>query len=41
MSEENVEIVLRGVDAFNRRDVEAFAALGTPDVEVDPDASLQ
>jgi ketosteroid isomerase-like protein len=35
-SEENVESVLRGVDAFNRRDVEAFAALGTPDVEVVP-----
>lgn len=35
-SQENVESVLRGVDAFNRRDVEAFAALGTPDVEVVP-----
>jgi ketosteroid isomerase-like protein len=33
MSQENVEIVTRAVDAFNERDVEAFVALTTPDFE--------
>jgi ketosteroid isomerase-like protein len=33
MSRENVEIILRGVDAANRRDVEAFVADVSPDVE--------
>jgi ketosteroid isomerase-like protein len=31
MSQENVEVVKRVLDAFNRRDVDAFAALTTPD----------
>jgi ketosteroid isomerase-like protein len=33
MSEENVEIVLQQMDAFNRRDPDAFVALLSPDVE--------
>jgi ketosteroid isomerase-like protein len=33
MSEENVESVYRGVEAFNRRDFDAFLALTDPDVE--------
>ena len=33
MSQENVEIVRRGFDAFNRRDLDAFLALFDPDVE--------
>jgi hypothetical protein len=33
MSEENVEIVRRGTDAFNRRDKAAFIALCDPQVE--------
>ena len=33
MSRENVEVVRRGFEAFNRRDQEAFLALCTPDVE--------
>ena len=35
MSQGNVEIVRAAVDAFNRRDVDAFQALTAPDVEVD------
>ncbi len=35
MSEENVEIVRRSADAFNRRDVDAFVATASPDVEWD------
>jgi ketosteroid isomerase-like protein len=31
MSQENVEIIKRGIDAFNRRDVETFADLATED----------
>src|SRR2546421_8540749 len=31
MSQDNVEIAKRSVDAFNRRDVEALLELGTPD----------
>jgi ketosteroid isomerase-like protein len=31
MSQENVEIVKRGIDAFNRRDVDVLASLTTPD----------
>jgi ketosteroid isomerase-like protein len=31
MSQENVEIVQRGIDAFNRRDVDLIADLTTPD----------
>lgn len=33
MSHENVELVERLIDAFNRRDVEAFAEITTPDFE--------
>jgi ketosteroid isomerase-like protein len=33
MSEENVEIVRRAIDAWNRRDIEALTALGDPDAE--------
>jgi ketosteroid isomerase-like protein len=33
MSQENVEIVRRGFDAFNRRDQEAFLAIFAADVE--------
>jgi ketosteroid isomerase-like protein len=33
MSEENVEVVLQQIEAGNRRDVDAFVALVSPDVE--------
>ena len=33
MSEENVEIVRRAIDAWNRRDIEALTALGDPEGE--------
>jgi ketosteroid isomerase-like protein len=33
MSEENVELVRRAINAFNRRDVDAFVATASPDVE--------
>jgi ketosteroid isomerase-like protein len=33
MSEENIEIVRRAVDAWNRRDIEALTALGDPERE--------
>jgi ketosteroid isomerase-like protein len=33
MSQENVEVVLQGIEALNRRDVDAFVALVSPDVE--------
>src|ERR1700730_6467853 len=33
MSQAGVEIVKRGIDAFNRRDVEALADVVTPDFE--------
>jgi hypothetical protein len=33
MSEENVEVVRRATDAFNRRDVDALLATASPDVE--------
>jgi ketosteroid isomerase-like protein len=36
MSQENVEIVKRAIDAFNRHDVEAYADLVTSDFEVFP-----
>jgi ketosteroid isomerase-like protein len=32
MSGENVELYRRGIEAFNRRDLEAFLALADPDV---------
>jgi ketosteroid isomerase-like protein len=36
MSEENIQLVRRGIDAFNRRDAETWAALGTPEAEIIP-----
>lgn len=33
MSQQNVEIVKRLIDAFNRRDVDGFAEITTPDFE--------
>src|SRR4051794_488222 len=36
MSEENVEVAGRGIRAFNCADVDAFAALTTPDFEWSP-----
>jgi len=33
MSQENVEITYQALDAFNRRDLDAFLALCDPDVE--------
>jgi ketosteroid isomerase-like protein len=36
MSEENVELVRRAYDAFNRRDLDGFLALMDPDVEAEP-----
>jgi ketosteroid isomerase-like protein len=36
MSQENVELVYRSIDAFNRGDIDAFLALHDPDVEVIP-----
>jgi ketosteroid isomerase-like protein len=39
MSQENVEIVTRSLDAYSRRDVELLRALTDPDVELDWSAS--
>ena len=36
MSRENVEIATQAIDAFNRSDDDAFAALSTPDFEWSP-----
>jgi ketosteroid isomerase-like protein len=36
MSQENVELVYRAHDAFNRRDIETFVALTDPEVELVP-----
>ena len=33
MSQENVEVVKRAVNAFNRRDLDGLEELGTPDIE--------
>jgi len=33
MSQENVEVVKRAVNAFNRRDMDGLEELGTPDIE--------
>jgi hypothetical protein len=42
MSEENVEVVRRAVDAINRRDIDAYLACCTEDVElVLPNAPLE
>ena len=39
MSQENVELVHRGADAFNRRDLDAYLALIDDDVELVPRAA--
>ena len=39
MSEENVQLVRRLLEAFNERDVERFADLTTPDFEWSPSMS--
>jgi ketosteroid isomerase-like protein len=39
MAEENVDVVRRAIDAYNRRDFEAIRALNHPDVELDWSAS--
>jgi hypothetical protein len=36
MSEENVELYQRAVDAWNRRDLDAWLALADPEVEISP-----
>jgi ketosteroid isomerase-like protein len=36
MSQENVEIAKRALDAFNRRDLHAFMEIATPDIELFP-----
>ena len=33
MSQENIEVAQRAIDAFNRSEVDAFSALTTPDFE--------
>jgi ketosteroid isomerase-like protein len=39
MSEENVEVVRRAIDAYNRRDFDAIRAISEPEVELDWSAS--
>jgi ketosteroid isomerase-like protein len=39
MSAENVEIVKRTIDAYNRRDLDALRPLNDPDVKIDWSAS--
>jgi len=36
MSQENVELLHQAIDAFNRRDLDAYLALQDPDVEFTP-----
>ena len=36
MSQENVELLRRGVEAWNRRELDVWLHLGTPDVEWTP-----
>jgi ketosteroid isomerase-like protein len=36
MSQENVEVATQAIEAFNRRDIAAFAVLTTPDFEWSP-----
>ena len=40
MSQENVDVARRCIDAFDRRDAEAMRALDHPDVELDFSASV-
>jgi ketosteroid isomerase-like protein len=39
MSQQNVEVVRRGIAAYNRRDFDALRALNHPEIEVDYSAS--
>jgi ketosteroid isomerase-like protein len=39
MSQENVEVVRRGIAAYNRRDLDALRTLNHPEIEVDYSAS--
>jgi ketosteroid isomerase-like protein len=39
MSQENVEIAMRALDAYARRDLETLRALADPDIELDWSAS--
>lgn len=39
MSQRNVEVVQRAIDAYNRRDFDALRAVNHPDVELDWSAS--
>jgi ketosteroid isomerase-like protein len=39
MSQENVEVAKRVIDAFNKRDLDALRSLNAPDVEYDWSAS--
>ncbi len=36
MSEENIELLHRAIDAFNRRDLDDFLALADPEIELTP-----
>ena len=40
MSDENVQLVLAAVDAYNAGDLDALMELCAPDIEVFPDASV-
>ncbi len=40
MSQENVEIARRAIDAYNRRDLDALRSVNDPDVEFDWSSSL-
>ena len=40
MSQENVELAKRCIDAYNRLDIEAMRALDAPDLELDFSASV-
>jgi ketosteroid isomerase-like protein len=39
MPEENIEVVRRAIDAYNRRDFDAIRAISEPEVELDWSAS--
>src|SRR5947208_14975172 len=40
MSQENMELAKRCIDAYNRRDIEAMRTLDAPDLEMDFSASV-
>jgi hypothetical protein len=39
MSQENVDLARRCIDAYNRRDIDAMRTLDAPDLELDFSAS--